>query len=222
MRLHDRDTMLHLLGLHDLTATQLVAVADVLQVTVDELLTTTPTGDVVADFRSPGQDGAALHAALLRFGTLTEHQVTTAFGWSPGRLDTAVAHLHRHLDSHSSVRIRRVGRRLELDLTRDALPGYAVDTLVALQAHTAALTAELTPSLLVAVRAHGLGDPPGPPTEPWQVADTLARQHAALPPGDRTHIAQRVRLIPHPDLLFALHLVDCLLTDRPSPDPGPS
>jgi hypothetical protein len=216
MRLHDRQTLLHLEGLADLTASQLVAIADILDVTVDELLTGQDPAENDGDRLYARMDAQALGAALMHFGSLTEHDLLSAYRWRPDRLNTAIAELHRRLEP-GGITVHRAAGRLELYVTESNFFWVAHEKLAAVLAEAARLGQDETPFLVVAVRAHVLGPYPGPPMVAWPIADTLTRQGAAEQPGPHEATGKPRRLRPHPDLLFALNL-----TRRPlrSPRPG--
>jgi hypothetical protein len=217
-----RDLLLRLTGLEDLSAVQLVGLADVLGVTVEELLTgpsrpgtdgPAPAGTELLR-RRPEENKIALAAALLRFGDLAQPTLLEVFGWTSAVLNQTIAAAQRALEP-SGLTVRRVCGRIELAAGPHSLPPHVSERLTTRIQEHLPLDPEEASHLALAVRAHLAGPFPGPPWTPWPVADSLARQGAAAP-IDRRHPGRPVRLIPHPDLLFALHL-----TTRPSPGTQP-
>jgi hypothetical protein len=217
-----RDLLLHLTGLEDLSAVQLVALADALGVTVEELLTgpSRPGTDRAAPAgtellcRRPEDNKIALAAALLRFGDLAQPTLQEVFGWTPAVLNQTIAAAQRALGP-SGLTIRRVCGRIEIAAGSQALPPDVSERLTARIGAQPPLDPEDAVHLAFAVRAHLAGPFPGPPWTPWPAADNLARRGAAAP-IDRRHPGRPVRLIPHPDLLFALRLAA-----RPGPGTPP-
>ncbi|MFB4304425.1 hypothetical protein [Actinomadura sp. NTSP31] len=192
-----------------MSAAQLVILAEVLEVAVDELLTP-PLGDWEAELQGedrdfPSLDADALHAALVQFGSLSDHALCSAFKWTPQRLEDTITVLAQRLDGKGATPIRQ-GDRVILEPAIEALPRGAQWRLTDLTDDSVTLAEEYAPFLVTAVRAHALGPYPGPPMVPRPVVDALARQGAARPPDAHALPGRPARLIPHDDLMFALRL----------------
>ncbi|TMR02400.1 hypothetical protein ETD83_12710 [Actinomadura soli] len=199
----------NLADLFGVSAGQLVRLAEVLEVAVDELLT--PPLDAWAveqqgqDRDFPSLDADALHAVLVQFGSLSDHALCRVFNWTPQRLEDTITVLARRLGDKGVTPVRQ-GDRVILEPAFEALPSDAQWRVTDLADDSVTLAEEHAPYLVTAVRAHALGPYPGPPMVPRPVIDTLARQGAARPPDAHAPPGRPARLFPHDDLMFALRL----------------
>ncbi|MFI6503877.1 hypothetical protein [Nonomuraea typhae] len=192
-----------------LTLAQLLHLAEALEVSVDELLTTPATEPQSLAHDVTTREIVMLATSLLRHRHLPEHAVQSAFAWSQHHLNQVIARLHQHMEP-LGITVRRHADRLTLSVLPRTTAQQAETALAPRLADEPVLDPEQIPMLLTAVRAHMLGPYPGPPLVAWQLADDLAALGAACPPEAHLH-GKPVRLRPHPDLLYALHL-----THRPS------
>ncbi|KAB2384857.1 hypothetical protein [Actinomadura montaniterrae] len=219
----------HLHGLHDLTAAELVAIADLLGLAVDDLLIAddpaagTGTSEQDPGVPSPAPEfghvswdtARAVLAALLTYGALTEATVMTALQLRANELDAVLELIGQMLRLGNVMTVRHAHGRLELiTCDRTDLNRYT-DRLCELMGQVRSLSADHTPLLLVAIRAHAVGAHAGPPLVPWSTAEPLIWRGAAQAPAHHETAGRPVRLIPHTDMLFALRL-----TDQPADQPA--